>query len=106
MIEILPVKERLALLKNELSHELGRILNYWLKNTTDKINGGFFGRIDNENKVVANSPKGSVLNARILWSFSATYNLNKNDEYLQFAGRAYQYIVNHFIDKENGGVFW
>jgi mannobiose 2-epimerase len=106
MIQILPVKEQLALFKSELSHELGRILNYWIKNTPDEVHGGFFGRIDNENKVVANAPKGSVLNARILWSFSAAYNLDKNDNCLQPAGRAYQYISNYFIDKEKGGVFW
>ena len=47
-----------------------------------------------------------MLNARILWSFSAAYNLNKSEAYLNYAERAYQYITSHFIDKEHGGVYW
>ncbi|XHR95772.1 AGE family epimerase/isomerase [Mucilaginibacter sp. UC70_90] len=51
-------------------------------------------------------PKGSVLNARILWSFSAAYNQNPDEAYLQAAKRAYDYIKAHFVDDEFGGVYW
>jgi mannobiose 2-epimerase len=100
------ILDELESYKTELSHELSRILDYWTKYTIDKENGGFVGRIDSEENIIADSPKGSVLNARILWSFSAAYNLNKNGDYLKYADRAYQYIINHFIDKEYGGVYW
>jgi len=100
------VGDELAIYRSELTGELERILDYWIKYTPDAENGGFTGRIDNQNNIIAKAPKGSVLNARILWSFSAAYRLNKNEKYLKYAGRAYQYIINHFIDKENGGVFW
>jgi cellobiose epimerase len=106
MMQVTPVENQLSVFKNELSNELSRILSYWIKNTVDEEFGGFFGRIDSENRVVPHSPKGSVLNARILWSFSAAFNLTKNAEYLEYADRAYQYIINHFIDKEFGGVYW
>lgn len=92
--------------KNEMSGELDSILGYWMQYTPDLVNGGFYGKIDNNNAVCNTAPKGSVLNSRILWSFSAAYNLTKKAEYLSAANRAYNYITDHFIDKEFGGVFW
>jgi mannobiose 2-epimerase len=92
--------------KKELTNELGNILNYWMANTVDEQDGGFYGKIDNDNKVIPASPKGSVLNARILWSFSAAYNQNPDAKYLAIADRAYQYIIKHFIDAGFGGVYW
>jgi mannobiose 2-epimerase len=100
------IEEQLKLYKAELTDELSRILSYWIKNMPDNTNGGFVGRIDSEENILTEAPKGSVLNARILWSFAAAYNLNKNPVYLQYAEKAYQYIINHFIDKEHGGVYW
>lgn len=72
----------------------------------DLQNGGFVGKIDNDNNVDAQAPKGSVLNSRILWSFSSAYNLTHKAQYLQMAERAYKYISNYFIDKNFGGVYW
>lgn len=106
MIPVLPIEDQIKLFRNELNDELSRILNYWIKNTPDSEHGGFFGRIDEENNVVAGSPKGSVLNARLLWTFSAAYNLCKDPEYLQYAHRAYEYITAYIIDKQYGGVYW
>jgi mannobiose 2-epimerase len=100
------IKHQLDTYRKELINELGNILNYWMANTVDEQDGGFYGKIDNDNKVIPVSPKGSVLNARILWSFSATYNQNPDERYLQMANRAYQYIIKYFIDAEFGGVYW
>ncbi|HEY5391892.1 MAG TPA: AGE family epimerase/isomerase, partial [Hanamia sp.] len=92
--------------REELESELHSILDYWQKNTIDKKNGGFFGKINNDTYVFEEAPKGSVLNSRILWTFSAAYNLTKNEDYLLVADRAFEYIKDHFIDKEFGGVYW
>jgi mannobiose 2-epimerase len=92
--------------KKEVSEELFSILNYWMLNAVDNINGGFAGKIDNENNIDYTAPKGSVLNARILWAFSAAYNQYKKKNYLDTATRAFEYIEKHFFDKEFGGVFW
>ena len=92
--------------KEELSLELKNILSYWKHFTVDKVNGGFVGKIDNNNNIDYSAPKGSVLNARILWSFSAAYNLNADPGYLEMADGAFQYINDNFIDKEFGGVYW
>jgi mannobiose 2-epimerase len=100
------VTDELVLYKAGVDAELSRILNYWIKNTPDEVNGGFTGRIDENGQVYVNAPKGSVLNARILWTFAAAYNLRKNPEYLTQAERAFKYIKTYFIDKEYSGIFW
>jgi mannobiose 2-epimerase len=102
----LGIVEQLNIYKKELEIELGNILEYWINNTQDVAEGGFYGKIDNDNHVIPGSPKGSVLNARILWSFSAAYNLTGKKHYLEIADRACQYIIDHIIDKKYGGVYW
>ncbi|WP_295668189.1 AGE family epimerase/isomerase [uncultured Mucilaginibacter sp.] len=92
--------------KTELSTELQSILDYWTSNTIDHANGGFLGRIDCQELVVQDAPKGSVLNARILWTFAAAYNYDANPVYLETANRAYDYIGKFIFDHEFGGVFW
>lgn len=100
------MKSDLAKYKEEISAELNNILDYWKNFTIDEVNGGFVGKIDNENNIDFSAPKGSVLNARILWSFSAACNLKTNAAYLALADRAFQYIRNFFVDKAFGGVYW
>ena len=90
--------------KNEVEQELHSILNYWMNNTIDEIHGGFFGKIDNQNDSLYNCAKRHVLNARILWAFSAAYNLNKTEKYLSTATRAFEYIRDILLIK-NMAVF-
>ena len=96
----------LKTLYNQQNEELHRILNYWMNNTQDLENGGFVGQIDINNNVVPNASKGAVLNARILWTFSAAYRFTRQDEYLKVADRAFKYLLDHFWDKEFGGLVW
>ncbi|HVZ97772.1 MAG TPA: AGE family epimerase/isomerase [Chitinophagaceae bacterium] len=98
--------EMLLQYKKELQQELGAILSFWQEYATDHEFGGFYGRMDNSNHVFNNAPKGAVLNARILWAFSAAYNLTANESYLESATRAFEYFINYFIDGKNGGVYW
>jgi cellobiose epimerase len=92
--------------KLELEAELESILSYWSTHTMDSSNGGFVGKIDHFNHKDPLAPKGSVLNSRILWSFSAAYRLTGKQQYLEVANRAYEYYIDHFIDNEYGGVYW
>jgi cellobiose epimerase len=92
--------------RQELTGELQNILQYWMARTPDEKQGGFYGSVDNNNKVNEGSPKGVVLNARILWTFSAAYNFTRDEKYLSIAARAQQYILDYFTDKEYGGVYW
>ena len=98
--------EKISKYKAELADELQNILRYWSDRTPDEVNGGFFGRLDNDSRVVADAPKGSVLNARILWTFSAAFNHAPNAGYLTTAYRAYDYICLYLVDYEYGGIYW
>ncbi len=95
-----------AVLRKDFEQELENILNYWLAYSVDNKDGGFYGELDNDNKTVPGAIKGSVLNARILWSFAAGYNLTNNEAYLKIAQRAFHYIRDYFVDLKFGGVYW
>src|SRR5665648_182231 len=82
------------------------ILPFWASMMRDNVNGGFYGRIDGENNIIADSPKGAILNARILWTFSAAYEALKEPSYLETATRARNYIFTNFFDEEHGGTYW
>jgi len=98
--------EKISRYKTELAEELKNILRYWYDHTPDEVSGGFFGRLDNDSQVIAGAPKGTVLNARILWTFSAAFNQVPNADYLTAAYRAYDYICLYMIDYKDGGVYW
>ncbi|MEZ0130076.1 AGE family epimerase/isomerase, partial [Flavobacterium sp. LBUM151] len=97
---------QLKQLKTELSAELDAILKYWSENTIDNENGGFIGQIDSNDQLIATAEKGSVLNARILWSFSSSYQITKNEQHKNLAKRAFEFLSNYFYDAEFGGLFW
>ena len=97
---------QLKQLKTELSAELDSILKYWSKHTLDSENGGFIGQIDYNDHIIANTEKGSVLNARILWSFSAGYKATQNENHKKMAQRAFEFLSDSFYDPEFGGLFW
>ena len=94
-------------MKQEMQDVLqNNILRFWLDKMQDQEHGGFYGRIDGSGVLHPEAEKGAILNARILWSFSAAYRVLGNTEYLDAATRAKDYIIEHFIDKEYGGVYW
>ena len=82
------------------------ILPFWLEKMQDNENGGFYGRIDGSGVLHPDAEKGAILNARILWTFSAAYRVLEKKELLEAATRAKNYLVDHFIDPEYGGVYW
>ena len=81
------------------------ILPYWMEKMVDP-RGGFYGRRDGRDNLDPDAVKGAILNARILWTFSAAYRVLGRPEYLETATRARDYIMEHFIDREHGGAFW
>ncbi len=92
---------------SQLEKELqDNILGFWMKHTVDTEHGGFIGEIDNKLNIIAGAEKSLVLNARILWTFASAYRVYQLPEYLTIAERAYAYLLEHFIDKEYGGLFW
>ena len=49
-------------LKSEVTKNLTEnILPYWIKNMIDPVNGGFYGRIDSQEKKYPDEDKGGIL---------------------------------------------
>lgn len=103
---------------------LTNIIPYWSDKMVDHQNGGFYGRISGEDILFPDAEKGAVLNARLLWFFSASYRFlaheyvridfpDKIEEIekaeircLQCATRAKRYLIDYFYDNTYGGVYW
>ena len=99
--------ETINTLRKEVTEELeGNILPFWMNKMTDRERGGFYGRISGEDVLMPDEPKGAILNARILWTFSAAYRLLKKPEYLATATRAKRYLLDFLYDKQFGGIYW
>lgn len=99
--------QRLFKLRQEFIDELlNDILPFWMERMKDDENGGFYGRMDGHNVIIKDSPKGAILNARILWTFSSAYLKLKDDKSLIFAERAKDYFFKHFFDDEFKGTYW
>lgn len=82
------------------------ILSFWQERMVDYRQGGFYGRIDGYNVLHPDAEKGAVLNARILWTFAAAARVLNNTPYRILATRAYDYLMQWFMDREQGGVYW
>ena len=93
-------------LKAELKDVLeNNILRFWLQ-MRDAEHGGFYGQMTGDSRLMKQADKGAILNARILWTFSAAYRMLKKEEYLQMATHAKRFLIDHFYDKGFGGVYW
>jgi mannobiose 2-epimerase len=95
-----------AAYRQEVSEELRSILQYWMLYTPDERQGGFIGRIDENDKPHPEAPKGLVLNSRILWTFSTAWRSTGHWLYRPVADRAYDYLVASFFDETSDGAWW
>ncbi len=82
------------------------ILPFWLDNMLDTKRGGWYGQMTGKGRVEKEAPRGAILYARLLWTFSAAYRVLKHTEYLNAATMTKDYILAHFMDKEHGGTYW
>lgn len=98
--------ERIETLASAAERELREdILPFWA-GLVDNEKGGFYGEVSNDLKINKEASKGLVLNARILWAFSAAFGAWRDPLYKQLADRAYDYLIAHFWDTEYKGLFW
>ena len=99
--------DRTAALSLAADRELRRgILPFWATRTVDTERGGFFGRLGEDGRPDPSAGKGGVLNARILWTFSAALRHTPDPLYRTMADRAFGYLLEHFWDSEHSGLFW
>ena len=80
------------------------ILDFWLGLRDPR--GGFYGEVAASGEILDDAPRGIILNARIIWAFSAAYGALGKPGYLSAAKYACDWFMQHFVDAENGGVYW
>ena len=100
-----PSETELQLYKNKFLLELTNILNWWQDHAVEKSGEGFYGAADLEGKPVPDANKSCVLNARILWTYSAATKMYGDAAYRDMACRAFRVISDKFTDHEYGGFF-
>lgn len=88
--------------KNELTNH---IIPFWAA-LKDEENGGFYGFMSYDLKLDKKADKGVILHSRILWFFSSCYKLLGDEKCKELADHAFEYIKNHCVDYDNGGVYW
>lgn len=98
-----PLKNFTDAVRRELNDHL---LPFWLDHAIDTAGEGFIGRMAKDGTIDPRAPKGLILNARLLWTFSAVYRVNRDPRCWDMAERAGDYLREHFWDTTHGGAFW
>ena len=111
------LKELAAEAKHEL---LTHIIPFWRGMRDDKF-GGYYGYLSYDLALDEKAEKGCILNSRITWFFANAYLLYKDggiseeeceaagfkgEDLLAEAKHGYEFLREHCIDKEYGGIFW
>ncbi|MDD4095194.1 MAG: AGE family epimerase/isomerase [Oscillospiraceae bacterium] len=81
------------------------ILPFWM-NLRDDARGGYYGYMSQDLVLDKKAEKGCILNSRILWFFSEAAMALRRIDLLAYANHAYEFMRDHCIDRDNGGVFW
>lgn len=84
---------------------LKRVADWWSSRAVDP-RGGFYGAVDSEGRARADADKSLVLNARILWFFSAAAETLGAAGCKPLADRARDALLGGFRDAEAGGFHW
>ena len=100
--ELLAAQALSRQMKKELQEN---ILPYWMKSMC-RPEWGFYGRISGMEETDAEAPVGGIMTARMLWTFASAYRLLGNEEYLEMARKAMDFILTHFYDSVFGGTYW
>jgi mannobiose 2-epimerase len=97
----------LGALRSAMRAELTqRILPFWMERAHDRHRGGTIGFIGEDGLADLAAPKGVILHARVLWTFSAAFRALGDEAYRVAADRSAVHFAAHFVDPTFGGVFW
>ncbi len=99
------LENELKVYREKFSVELNNILSYWMSYGVEKEGHGFYGAVDLDGIPDLMSNKSSVLNARILWTYSTAAIRSGRKDYAEIADRAYRVVTEDFYDSRYGGYF-
>ena len=92
---------------NELYHEslLNNVIPFWMKNSIDSENGGYFTCLDRKGKVY-DTDKFMWLQCRQVWTFSMLYNqLEQKQDWLDVAIQGAEFLKKHGRNQQGHWYF-
>ncbi len=96
------LKEYINLYKDNLLED---VIPFWMKNSPDTENGGYFTCLDRDGQVF-DTDKFVWLQCRQVWCFAMLYNnVAKKQEWLDFAIQGAEFLKKHGRDKEGNWYF-
>ena len=97
------MKMQTAAMRSECEEELtAHILPFWMELREKE---GYVGLVTRDLVRHPEAPKGVILHARILWTFSAAYLHYRRAEYLEHAVHAFRFLLKAW-DPEHKGFYW
>ncbi len=82
------------------------ILPFWMNTVLDMEHHTFAGEVDFHGVADSRAPKGGILTARMVWTFSHAFMLYKDPRYQAAARLVYDWLDERLWDGEHGGIFW
>lgn len=95
----------LAALEGEARIELDRICDWWATHAPAPT-GGFWGEISEDGIAYPEAPRAIILNARLLWFFSAAFEATGHEACGRLADQAYGILIEHFLDPNTDTLVW
>ena len=108
-ITALPAKDRGDYARDFKTELAQKILPYWLDTAVDREHGGYLLSDDAAKKAPPATEKQLVTQSRMIWGFSHAHLKGFSDDkrnYLKAAEQGYRFLIDHFLDHENGGYYW
>lgn len=91
---------------DEIKENLENVIIPFWNGLRDDEFGGFYGLLDADLMLDKKADKGGILHNRILWFYSNAYLTLKQPELLEYATHTFQFVKEHCVDKEHGGIYW
>jgi mannobiose 2-epimerase len=100
------LEARLLRLRDAQQRDLREnVLPFWLGRVLDE-RSGFLGYVGDDGRQDPSAPKGGVLCARLLWTFSAAYRRTGDPAHLRAADHFHAWLTGPFRDADHGGIYW
>lgn len=97
----------LRLYRDRIEADLrGNVLPFWMEQVADGEHDTFHATIANDGKRDDLPPRGSLLTARILWTYAAAWRIYGDEDYQEMAEFAYRDLQSRFWDAGEGGYIW
>ena len=94
-------------LANRIEADLrGNVLPFWIRDVVDRPRGTFLGSLTNDLVADPTAERGSLLTARILWTYAAAFRHYGDAPYREMADFAHADLMARYHDPVHGGFYW